>query len=123
MAKLKDVPKGEEVVDNICNHMDRRFLSSIDLLGAGEVSLTIDRVEHLDSIEFANRNKDANVNLLYFAESKKPLSLNVTNIKAIVSILETNKVAEWKGKKIKVAAKKVKAFGKMQYAVRVVGLG
>lgn len=118
---LKPVPQGKEITDNICKHMDRRFLSSLDLIGAGEVTLTVDRVEHLDLIEYANGNTEKDVNLIYFTETNKPLSLNATNIKAIISILGTNKVAEWKGKQIKLAAKKVKAFGKMQDAVRVVG--
>ena len=121
MAKDKGIPKGEVIVDSITKHMDRRFLSSLDLMGAGDVSLTIDRVEHLTSIEYANGNTDTNVIMIYFKESQKPLSLNVTNIKAIVAIAGTNKAGEWTGKKVKLAVKKVKAFGKMQDAVRVVG--
>ena len=118
---LGQIPKGDVITDSITKHMDRRFLSSIDLVGAGEVELTIDRVEHLAEIKYANGNKDANVNLLYFKETDKPLTLNVTNIKAIVSFTGTNKAGEWSGKKVKLAAKKVQAFGKMQDAVRIVG--
>ena len=117
---LKPVPKGEEITDSITKHLDKRFLSSIDLIGAGEVALTIDRVEHHKKIEYANGSSDENVNLLYFKETDKPLSLNVTNTKSIIYKLGTTKVSEWKGKKITLAAKKVKAFGKMQDAVRVI---
>lgn len=121
MAKDKTVPKGEVIVDSIAKHMDRRFLSSIDLIGSGEVSLTIDRVERLETIEYANGNTDSNVIMLYFKETSKPLTLNVTNIKAIVEITGTNKAGDWTGKKIKLAVKKVKAFGKLTDAVRVIG--
>jgi hypothetical protein len=120
---LKPVPKGEEITDNICKHMDRRFLSSLDLIGAGEVALTIDRVEHHNQIKYANGSNDSNVNLLYFSETEKPLALNTTNIKAIVAIIGSNKVSEWKGNKVKLTVKKVEAFGKMQDAVRIIGKG
>lgn len=120
MAKKKDIPKGEEITDSITKYMDRRFLSSLDLMGVGDVVLTIDRVEHLDKIEYANGNTDTNVNLLYFVETPKPLTLNVTNIKSIVVNLGTNKVSDWKGKKIKLAVKKVSSYGKTVDAVRVV---
>lgn len=119
--KLAAIPKGEVIKDSITKHMDKRFLSAIDLIGSDAVALTIDRVEHLDSIEYANGNRDSNVNLIYFKESEKPLSLNSTNIKAIVTILGTNKCKDWTGKKIKLAVKTVKAFGDMRPAVRVVG--
>lgn len=118
---LKPLPKGEIITDSITKHMDRRFLSSLDLVGAGDVKLTIDRVEHHDTIKYANGSKAENVNLLYFAGTDKPLALNATNIKAIVSITGTNKAGEWKGKIITLAVKKVDAFGKMTDAVRVVG--
>ena len=118
---LKPIKKGEVVTGSICKAMDRRFLSSLDLIGMGEVELTIDRVEHHDKIEYANESSAENVNLIYFKGTDKPLALNVTNIKAIVYLLKSSKVSDWEGKKIKVVAKEVKAFGKIQSAVRVVG--
>lgn len=121
MSKSKAIPKGTVIKDSITKHMDRRFISSIDLIGNGDVKMTIDRVEHLDGIEYANGNKDTNVNLLYFKETEKPLALNATNIKAIVSIMGSNKVADWEGKKIVLAVRKVQAFGSQKDAVRVIG--
>jgi hypothetical protein len=118
---LKPISKGEVVTGSITKMMDRRFLSSLDLIGAGEVELVIDRVEHHKTMEYANGSKDENVNLLYFQGTDKPLALNVTNTKAIIYLLGTTKVKEWTGKTIKLAAQKVKAFGKTQDAVRVVG--
>ena len=60
---LRPIPKGEQVKGSITKHMDKRFLSSIDLIGAGEVALTIDRVEHHDKIDYENGSKGENVNL------------------------------------------------------------
>jgi len=117
---LKPIPKGEEITGNITKQMDRRFLSSMDLIGAGDVTLTIARVEHLDNIEYQNGSKDTNVNLLYFKETERPLALNVTNIRAIISILGTNQVKDWVGKPIKLTVKKVQSFGKTTDAIRVI---
>lgn len=117
---LAPIPKGTVITDSITKHIDKRFLSSIDLIGSGNVELTIDRVEHLDEIKYANGQKEKNVNLLYFKGSEKPLALNKTNIHAIVTILGTNKVSQWGGKKVKLAVKKVEAFGEIKDAVRVI---
>ena len=118
--KSKPIDKGEEVLGSITKHMDRRFLSSLDLMGAGDVKLDIDRVEHLDKVTYANGNTSENVLLMYFVGTDKPLALNSTNIKAIIAILGTNQVKQWKGKSIVLAVKTVQAFGKQQPAVRVV---
>ena len=118
---LKPIPAGEVVDGNICKHMDKRFLSAVDLIGLGEVELVIDRVEHHDKLEYENHKKAENVNLLYFKGTDKPLTLNVTNTKAIIYITGTGKVSEWGGKKIKLAAKEIPEFGGNKFAVRVVG--
>jgi len=117
---LAPIPKGTVITDSIVKHIDKRFLSSIDLIGSGDVKLTIDRVEHLDKIKYANGQEETNVNLLYFKETEKPLSLNKTNITAIVTILNTNKVQDWAGKKVKLTVQKVEAFGKIADAVRII---
>jgi len=121
--KSKEIPKGEEVLGSVTKFMDRRFLSSLDIMGAGDVKLEIDRVEHLDKVTYANGNTSENVLLMYFAGTDRPLALNSTNIRAIIAILGSNQVKSWKGKSITVAVKQVNAFGKTQPAVRVVGGG
>jgi len=121
MAKSKPIEKGEEVLGSVTKFMDRRFLSSLDLMGAGDVKLEINRVEHLDKVKYANGNTSENVLLMYFTGTDKPLALNATNIKAIIAILGTNQVKDWKGKSITLGVKTVQAFGKSQPAVRVVG--
>ena len=119
--KLPPIPKGTEITGAITKHMDRRYLSSLDLMGLGVVELTVERVEKHDEIKYGNGSTDQDVILMYFVGSDKPLSLNTCNIKMIVRCLKTAKVSEWKGKKIKLEVQIVKAFGKMQPAVRVVG--
>jgi len=117
---LKPIPKGVEISDSITKHIDKRFISSIDLIGSGDVELTIDRVEHLETIKYENGTTESNVNLLYFVETPKPLALNITNIRSIVTILGTNLTKAWKGKKVKLSVKKVKAFGEMRDAIRII---
>ena len=117
---MKAIPKGKEITGAITKHMDRRFLSSLDLIGMGVVELTVDRVEKVDKLEYLNGNSNDNVILLYFVETDKPLALCATNVKAIIRVMQTSKASDWKGKKIKLQAEKVKAFGKTVDAVRVV---
>jgi len=119
--KSKAIPKGEEVLGSVTKFMDRNYLSSLDLIGAGDVKLEIDRVEHHDKITFANGNTKENALLMYFVGTNKPLDLNSTNIRAIIAILGTSQGREWKGKNITLAVKKVSAFSKTVDAVRVVG--
>ena len=119
MEKLKKIPKGEEITGNIVKHLDKRFLSSLDLIGQGTVTLTIDRVEKLEKIVYGNGNTDENVLLMYFKETNKPLKLCKANIKTIIFITNSSSANAWKGKKIKLAVEKVQAFGKTRPAVRV----
>jgi hypothetical protein len=113
------LPKGEEITGAITKHMDRRFLSSLDLVGLGAVEVTIDRVEKHAKLDYLNGNTDENAILAYFKGSDKPLKLCTTNINAIITNMGTPKAAEWHGRKITLKVEKVKAFGKMQDAVRV----
>ena len=116
----KPIPKGVEITDAITKHMDRRFLSAIDLIGLGRVAVEIDRVEGHKKLDFLNGNSQEGALLMYFKGSDKPLSLCKTNIKAIILSTGSTKVEDWKGKKISLEVQNVKAFGKVQPAVRVV---
>ena len=117
---MEAIPKGTEIIDQITKHMDRRFFSSIDLMGQGIVTLTIKRVEKLATLKYETGRTDKNVILAYFAEMPRPLKLCVTNIKRIVSIAGTTKVSEWAGVKIPFCIEMVKVKGKDTPAVRVV---
>lgn len=119
MSKSKEIEKGKVIEGNIVKEMDRRFLSSLDLAGHGDVELTIDRVEKVEKLQYLNGQSQDNAILLYFKETKRPLTLNATNIKRLIQITETNVAKEWTGIKIKLAAVPVSAFGKNQLAVRI----
>lgn len=117
---LKPIPKGQIIEDAITKHMDRRFLSSLDLIGCGVVELTIDRVEKHDRLEYGTGTVDENAILVYFKENPaKPLKLCKTNIASIIMVVGSSKVSDWHGKKIKLEVQKVMAFGKSKPAVRV----
>jgi hypothetical protein len=116
---LPPIPPGKPITGAITKTMDRRFLSSMDLVGHDVVELTIDRVEFLEELKFENGNKEKNKNIIYFKETDKPLVLNVTNSKAICMKLRTNKVNEWSGQKIRLFAEAGRYFGEDQFAVRV----
>lgn len=119
MAKLEPIPKGEVITDSITKHIDKRFLSSLDLMGAGVVTLTIDRVEKLAELKYGTGETDKNAILIYFKETPKPLKLCKTNIKNIVFKLGSTKPTDWTGKKIDLEVKTVQSFGKQVPAVRV----
>ena len=115
----KPLPAGEVITGSITKHMDRRFISSVDLVGLGDVELTIDRVEKHATLTYLNGNTDENAILIFFKGTEKPLKLCTTNIKDIILTLGTSKVDDWHGRKIKLCVKKVKSFGKLQDAVRI----
>lgn len=123
MSNLPPIPKGTPVEGNILKEMDRRFLSSLDLLGRGVVTLTIDRVEKVAKLVFGNGNKEENALLLYFKETPKPLLIKTTNVKAIVSLLGTNIVSKWCGEKVRLTVQNINAFGKTRPAVRIIERG
>jgi len=117
----KPIGKGKEITGSIAKELDRRFLSSLDLAGCGDVKVKIDRVEKHAKLDYLNGNSENNALLCYFEGSDKPLKLNTTNIRAIIGALGTNVVKDWNGREIVLAVKRVQAFGKTVDAVRVVG--
>ena len=56
---------------------------------------------------------------LRFKELDLPMVLNVTNSETIASVVGSDRLADWIGKKIIVGTSKVKAFGKVHDAIRV----
>ena len=117
----KPIPKGEVIEDAITKHLDRRFLSSIDLAGQGIVELEIDRVEKLAELKYENGKVDKNVKLCYFKNPpNRPLVLKNCHINEIIKRLKTNNVKAWIGEKIPFHAIEGNFFGTQQLAVRVV---
>jgi hypothetical protein len=116
---IKPIPKGEVITDVITKHIDKNYLSSLDLMGSGPIGLTIDRVEKHALLTYNNGNTDENAILIYFKETPKPLKLCKTNISLIVMSVGSAKVADWIGKKITLEVQKIQSFGKTRPAVRV----
>lgn len=115
------IPKGELIEGSITKHLDRRFLSSVDLTGQGVVELTIQKIEKVPELRYDNGKVEKNAILCYFeAPKNRPLVLKPVHIKAIINKLQTNDVSKWAGTKIPFEAKQGLYFGKKQMAVRVV---
>lgn len=53
----------------------------------------------------------------------KPMICNTTNAKAIAQALGSDFIEDWAGKTIRIGVKKVRAFGDMHNALRVLGVG
>lgn len=76
------------------------WLASEDLMGLGEMELTISVIEEHKNVAFdAGRVKDR-ILAIGFDTIKRRLVLNATNRKKLIN-LYGNKVSAWKGKKIK----------------------
>ena len=116
---MKPIPQGQLIEDAITKHLDRNYLSSLDLAGHGKVEMTIDRIEKHAKLLYNNGNSEDNAILCYFKETPKPLKLCKTNIAMIIQLVGTNIVKEWAGKKIKMEVQIVKSFGKTTPAVMV----
>ena len=120
--QLKPIPKGKEVTGSVADYIDSRFFGSVDIIGCGDVAVTIDRLEQHDTLEYENGRTDTNVVLIYFKETPKPLKLVPTNLRKIAATLKTKKMSAWKGKKIKLHIEIAKIRGGLEKpAVRVKG--
>ena len=101
----KPIPKGTLVEGDMVATLDMRFLNALVLQGALESTgkdylvVTMDRIERHDSLKYENGKTDSNVSLLYFKGSDKPLKLNTTNLRAIVTQHGTIG-SGWSGKQI-----------------------
>ena len=97
------------------------YIGSWDLMDENGILknkiLTIDSIKNDTVFDGKGGNEECTV--LNFLKSK-PLILNSTNIKTICKVLDTPFIEDWIGKKIELTVKKVKAFGEMHDAIRVV---
>lgn len=97
------------------------YLGSWDLADANGVFknriLTISEVKK-EMVHDGKGGKDDCVTV-HFKESK-PMIMNSTNLKTIHKTLDTPYVEDWVGKKIEITVEKVKAFGEIHDALRVV---
>ncbi len=80
----------------------RKLLAQeIDTLYRGGVVLTVDRVEPRSKESSQGQETWA---VLYFVESKKPISLNLTNAQQLAQITGSESIADWSGALVKVVA-------------------
>lgn len=84
----------------------------------GNETVTISKIEEEEMFDAQTGGKKSGL-CIYFKEKELPMVLNVTNAAMIASVLGTDAVAEWIGKKIVVGTENVKAFGKVTKAIRV----
>ena len=78
---------------------DSPWLSSEDILGKGDVNVTIEKCFRHRDVEFDAGRKKAVVYSLKFSGANKQLVLNSTNRKTLVRLFGPD-VKEWAGKKV-----------------------
>lgn len=96
------------------------YLGSYDFEPKEERVLTIEKViveQVIDMEKGGNAKKDCII--AYFKENCKPMILNKTNCKMIQALYDTPMIEMWADKKIIVRVERVKAFGKMEDALRI----
>lgn len=96
------------------------FLGSHDLDGK-DYTLTISKVHKEGVMNVETHQKEDKV-VIEFEKTKKPWVCNITNMKRIAKH-HGNYIEDWIGKKITLTTEKVRAFGEVQDAVRVVPVG
>lgn len=98
------------------NFKDKDYLGSHNLEEGEEMLLTIARFEGEEKVKTADGEKTSMV--LYFEEDKQKMILNITNGTTLASLYGSHP-EDWIGKQIQVYAASVKAFGKVQDALRI----
>jgi hypothetical protein len=97
------------------------YIGSWDLMDEnGNINnkiLTIKEVKK-DFVFDGNGSKEECV-VIHFNESK-PMVMNATNLKAVSKVIGTPFIEDWVGNKLEVTSKKVKAFGEIHDALRIV---
>lgn len=82
--------------------------------------VTIDYVNAKEEVLDAQTSKKVQKTVAHFKEKDvKPMILNTTNKKGIESATGTIFLERWKGKQILLTVEQVKAFGKVQPALRI----
>lgn len=104
----------------LTNH---NFLGSWDFTPGEERILTISQTVQEEVVDMEAIKKDANAKkpciVAHFHGNSKPMILNKTNCKIIQGLYGTPIIEEWAGKSIIVKVEKVRAFGKLEEALRI----
>lgn len=98
------------------NFQDKDYLGSHNLEEGEEMLVTIAKFVGEEEVESADGKKTKMV--LYFKEEVPKMILNVTNGLTIGQLYGTHP-EDWIGKQIQIFATPVKAFGKVQDALRI----
>lgn len=99
------------------NFLDKNYLGSHNLEKNEEMLLTIKNFEGEEEI----KSKDGSSQfkpVLYFEEDVPKMILNITNGNVLTALYGSHP-AQWLGKQIQIYAASVRAFGKMQDALRI----
>ena len=112
----------ETKLTNINKLRNPNFLGGWDLMD--ENGKTINKVFTIKEIKVEqvfNQKSQAEVDALtiIFTDAK-PMILNATNRKVLCKVLGTEYIEEMAGKQIELTTKKIKAFGEMHDALRIV---
>lgn len=98
------------------NFLDKDYLGSHNLEKGEEMLLTIERFVGEEEVTTADGKKEKQV--LYFKEDVPKMILNITNGN-VLTMLYGSHPEQWIGKQIQIYAASVKAFGKVQDALRI----
>jgi len=96
---------------------DRDYLGGYSLYGLDHLDAIIKEVKR-EEVPDQNGKKSPCV-VAYFQNGIKPMILNSTNRKKIISLLGTPEIEKWSGVKIRIVTEKVKAFGAIHDALRI----
>lgn len=102
------------------NFVDKDYLGSHNLEVGEEMLLTIAKFEGEELVQKIGAKQDEKVakQVLYFKENVPKMILNITN-GTVIANLYGSQPEKWIGKQVQVYAASVKAFGKVQAALRV----
>lgn len=107
----------EEKVTHWKKLTNPHYLGAHDLQPGQEVKVTIEKVQ-VEKVKGTD-GKDEDCVVCYFVGAKKPMILNKTNMKMIQKVHATPYIEQWAGKAVYLRPEKVKAFGEVVDALRI----
>lgn len=99
------------------NFVDKDYIGSHNLEEGEEMLLTITKFEGEEPVTGSDGSKQVKP-VLYFEEDVPKMIMNMTNGNVVSSLYGTHP-EKWIGRQIQIYVGKVKAFGKLQDALRV----